>query len=393
VCAGDGVEVADGASVSLRAALLVILATISLPVAGVSPDEDKAIKRSEALQDEGKFDQAVATLAPYSDSRDPEVEYALAYAHMNNATIGRKEGEADEAEIGLAIDFANRAVAHGNAAGYNILYMIYGNGYGLPVDGAKAADYLKRGAAAGESGARLNYAISLYEGTEFIARDRELACPLMKELLKDEKVQALIAYQVGLALIRGHCGFKADPKAGVETIEIAAKRGVTGAERDMGMALEKGLAGEADPVKAIEWYEKAAAHGDGYSLWRLGMAHVEGTIRLKDPVKAVEYFQRAADAGSADGMGSLAVMYVTGDGVPLDYAKALTLYQRSAELGNAHAYREMAVMYMQGEGVSIDLPRAYSLYLKALEKGDPEDPRLRQVLEEQLKASGVLQAQ
>ena len=369
---------------------LVVLAGISLPAAGITPVEERAIKESEAFQAARKFGQAVEVLAPYAASQDPEMEYALAYAHLNHATIGKKVGEADVAEIRIAIDLAERSVAHGNAAGFNLLYMIHGNGYGVPVDGAKAADYLRRGSEAGESGARLNYAISLYEGTDSIARDRELACPLMKELMKDEKVQALIAHQVGLALIRGDCGFKADPKAGVEAIEIAAKRGVRGAERDMGMAFEKGLTGPADPEKALEWHEKAASHGDGYSLWRLGMAHVEGTLRDKDSRKAVKYFQQAAEAGSPEGMASLAVMYVTGDGVGLDYAKAMSLYQQSAERGNAHAYREMAVMYMQGEGVDVDFARAHEIYLKAVELGDPEDSVLRKALEDELKTSGPI---
>ena len=187
------------------AAGLLALVSFSLSVLAVTPTQERAIKASEALQEEGKFDQAVQVLAAYASSDDPEMEYALAYAHMNNGTIGKKDGEADTAEIKLAVEFAERAIAHGNTAGLNLLYMIYGNGYGIPVDATKAADYLRRGAEAGESSALLNYAISLYEGSDVIDRDVDRACPLIKQALEDERIQALIAHQAGLVQIRGQC--------------------------------------------------------------------------------------------------------------------------------------------------------------------------------------------
>lgn len=393
MCEGDGAEVADGACLKRRLLCLCLLLAASFPAVATTAEVERALNAAEALQADGKFGEAVEVLKPYSASQNAEVEYSLAYSYMSDATVGRMEGEVDADGIKLAIDLAERSAVHGYAGGFNLLYMIFANGFGVPKDGAKAADYLRQGAKAGDSGARLNYAISLYEGTDFIARDRDRACPMMVELLKDESVQALIAHQVGLAMAYGHCGFKANPEAGMKTVEIAANRGVTGAERDMAMSYEKGFAGAVDPLKALEWYEKAASHGDGYSLWRLGMAYVEGTVRPKDSAKAVKYFQQSADVGSPNGTASLAVMYVTGDGVKLDYSKAMSLYERSAELGNAHAYREMAVMYMQGEGVDIDLSRAYSLYTKAIEAGDPEDPDLKRVLLDRMKAEGLLKAQ
>lgn len=361
--------------------LFLLLAWPPSSTAESLSSEGIAVERSEALAEAGAYAEAVDVLAPYAESQEPGTAYALAYAHMAHATIGRAEGEADPEGIRQAIHYAERATRGGNAGGHNLLYMIYANGYAVPRDLAKAADHLQRGAAAGDASAKLNYAVSLYEGSAAISRDREKACPLILELLQDEDTQAVIAHQAGLATIRGHCGLVPDGEAGVRLLRIAASRGITGAERDLGMALKAGIVGPKDGSAALLWFERAAARGDGTALWELGMAHVEGEYRERDSARAVAYFQRAAAEGSSDGMLSLAVMYATGDGVAQDYARARELYQQSADAGNAHAYRGLAVMHAKGEGGPPDLVRARTLYLQALELGDPEDPALRDALE------------
>ena len=374
---------------SIRALCIAALLTAAQTAWAATPAEQKALDKAAEYEAQGQFDQAVKVLEPFAGSMDPEVEITLVSALLNNASIGRKPEEVDANGVEQALAAANRALAKGSVKAFNLLYIIHSEGYGIPVDYEKAADYLRRGAEAGESGALINYAVSLYEGSAVIKRDVESACPLIMQALKDENVQGLIAHQAGLVRIRGECGFKADPESGMVMVEMAAKRGVRGAERDMGMLYDQGLGVESDPDEALEWFEKAALHGDGYSQWQMGMAHVKGEAREKDSSKAVEYFRQSAESGNANGMNSLAVMYASGDGVVQDYAKAMALYEQSGEAGNPHAYRGLAVMYLTGEGVEVDAVRANEMYRKAVELGDPEDPQLEEALRVTLEELGL----
>lgn len=348
---------------------------------------DAALARANALETEMKFAEEVETLRPFADSGNAKVEYALAFAYMELAIDGQKPGEISADAIRPAIDFAQRAVTHGGANGNNLLALIYSNGWGVPVDSAKGADYLRRGFEAGDTGAKLNYAIALYVGAPGIPRDVDRACPMLFDLISGANPDVTAAYYVGLIRFRGQCGRKADKVAGVNIIKIAADHGVRDAERDMGRNFEFGWAGPVDLPKALDWYRKASEHGDPHSEWRIGMAYVNGELGPKDSVKGVEYLERAAASDDGDGLVDLGVMYVTGDGVAKDFAKAKALYERAVALGQSHAYRELAAMYANGEGVAIDLVRARLMYLQSVEIGEPESARIRAYIEAKLDAA------
>lgn len=343
---------------------------------------ERVVDRAESLTAKGRFDEAIGTLHALAEANDGRVSYALAVAYLRRAIDGRAPTEIEPTAMQPAIDFSERAIGQGNPAGFNLLYQIFANGWGVPVDARRALGYLKSGSAAGDPGSRVNYAISLYEGNEIVDRDVDSACPLLKQLIEENELSVPVAHAWGWVHVRGQCGLPKNPAAGVEYLHVAAKGGVRAAERDYARALEAGWAGrDADPRAALRWYESAAKHGDGFSDWKLGLAHVEGRWRPKDSRKAVVHFQRSAQAGEARGMTSLAVMYATGDGVDRDFAKAMGLYEQAADAGDAHASRNLAVMYLKGEGVQSDPSRALTFYRRSVALGDNEDAALAAAIE------------
>lgn len=357
--------------------------------ASATAEMDTAIGQAEDLLEALRFDDAVATLTPFAEAADPRIHETLARAQLFRAIEGKQPDQIDRAEMDSVIERADYAASLGSPAAMNLLYLIYANGYGRPPDLGRALAFLEQAAAAGDDGARLNLAASLYLGNAMIARDLERACELFVDLAQREVMLELVSYYMGLIIFKGECGREPDRIGGMSLIEIAANHEVRDAQRDMGKNHELGWTAEPDQVAALEWYERAAANGDGYSHWRIGMAYVTGDGYEADPVSAVEHFRSSAANDHPAGLSSLAVMYATGDGVPRDYAEALKLYARAAELGEAHAYRALAIMYMRGEGVAVDRVHARLLYLQSLALGSEELPALIRAIEDQMSASEV----
>ena len=376
-----------------RVLLAAILAALTSSAVAADSDIDTALARLGPLEQKNDFAGIEQLLRPFEDSKNGQVEYYLAFARMNLAIDRKRPDEIRPGELQPAIDMARRAALHGSKEAWNLLYMIYGNGWGVPVQGKEAIAYLKRGIDAGDAGAKLNYAIQLYMGSQFVERDVDAACPLFDQLTNTGEGLPLVAYYEGLIRFLGQCGKTADRKAGMDLIRISADRGVRDAERDMGKNYEFGWTVTPDDAQAIAWYEKAADHGDPEAQWRLGMAYVLGRLgEAQDYGKARSYFESAAASGYSRAMTDLGSMSASGEGVPRDFAKAKTLYEQAAAAGDERAFRELAVMYFQGEGVPVDLVAARAFYLRGLQAGMADDPQLKQLIEarmtsEQLEAS------
>ena len=376
----------------MKSRFLLVFACMVLSPVSISADVtpvDAALARADAFGEKMKFSEAVDTLRPYADLGNAKVEFSLANAYMELAVIGKKPDAISAEAIHPAIDFAQRAVAHGWVDGYNLLALIYSNGWGVPVDSAKGADYLRRGAEAGGGGAKLNYAIALYNGAPAIPRNVNRACTMFHDLLHDDTSDVIAGYYMGVIEFRGQCGRSPDKAAGIALIKIAADHEVRDAERDMGKNFEFGWVDPVDKQKAFDWYQKAADHGDPEAQWWIGMAYVDGVLRPHDSVKGVQYLEEAAASDDPRGLTDLGVMYVTGDGVKLDSDKARSLYERAAALNQPHAYRELATMYAMGEGVPIDLVRARVLFLQSVELGEKDIHGFRAAIEVKLDAGQI----
>ena len=368
-----------------RVALAALLTALSWPVAAAQSDADAALARLGPLEKAGDFAGIERLLRPFEASGNAQVEYYLAFARMNLAIDGKKPDGIRPGDVQPVIRLAQRAARHGSREAWNLLYMIHGNGWGVPVRKDKALDALQRGVAAGDPGAKFNYAIQLYQGSPLVARDIEAACPLFDELARAEGLRPVVAYYEGLIRFHGQCGRTADRAAGMELIRVAADHGVRAAERDLGKHHEFGWTTPVDPALAAAWYAKAAGRGDPEAEWRLGMAYVGGWLgKPRDYAQARRYFESAAASGYAPAMTDLGSMLADGEGVPRDVARAKALYDQGAVAGDARAFRELAILHAQGEGVPVDLVAARVSYLQGLQAGMAEDPQVRQLIESRL---------
>jgi TPR repeat protein len=344
----------------------------------------QAIGRADEYTARNEFATAIGVLEPFETLQRADVDFALAYALYLDAIDGKPVEDAADAELSRALALAERSAATGNGYALNLLFVMYTDGAGIPVDEAKAVAYLDRAVAAGDVGAKLNYATRLFVGGTLLGKDRDKACRLFEELQVLPDPEPISSYYLGVAHLRGECGYPQDYAQGVALIEVAARGEVREAQSDMGKSFEFGWAGETDLAQALAWYHLAAELGEPHAQWRIGLAYVEGERRSPDPVLAVQWFEQSAASGHPLGLASLAVMVATGDGTAQDFARARSLYQRSAEAGNPHAYRGLAVMNLLGEGGPPDPVRAWVLYSLSVAAGNPKEPALLEQIESQL---------
>lgn len=376
----------------LGAFRLLVLSTWLVSAAATATEVEDAIAKAEALREENRFDKALEVLGPWMANPTGEVAVEIASVHLSAALAGRQPATADPEHAAQALSWAERARQLGDPAGTNLLYLIHGNGYGVPVDMAKAVGFLKEAAEKGDPGAQLNYALTAFSGSPEIPRDRDLAARYLIPLSQRQPPLPAAQYYLGLLRYSGEGGQKKDEKAGMALIEQAAEGGHGEAQQDTGRNYEFGWTVDPDLAKAIAWYEKAAAQSEGWSLWRMGMTYVNGEGHEADSKKAVEFFRQSADVGSPDGMTSLAVMYATGDGVPQSFAEARRYYEQAADAGSDHALLNLAGMYLRGEGVVVDMVQAYVLASFAEQRGSEAGGRMRRSLEKELSAEQMSDA-
>ncbi|HEX4853389.1 tetratricopeptide repeat protein [Arenimonas sp.] len=375
-----------------RRASFVLALGLALSPAAFAQSVDQALERARALEAESKYAQVIDVLAPHREAARPEVDYALAYAHLNRQLQGAATATATE-DYAQALRLANRAAGKDHGPSLYLLSLIHGNGWGVPVDAAKSRGFLERAAKAGDVVARADYAVMLYQGRLGLPRDVATACALFAEVLVKEEVGMVASYYLGLATARGECGLGPDMAKALALIRRAADAGVTEAERDMGRALETGDGIARNLDAALVWYARAANKGDAFSLWRLGMAHVRGQGRPLDIVLGVDYLKRAVAAGSPDAMASLAALLAAGDGVAQDFGMARALYQRAARAGQPQAHRDLALLHLAGQGAPADAAQAWVNYQKAIALGLAPEPKLEAAIKAAMSPAQAGQAE
>lgn len=349
---------------------LALGVALSPPAFAQSVEDDLA--KAAALEADSNYGAVIQALAPHRDLARPEVDHALASAHLNRYLAGVGQ----DRDLPEALRLATRAAGKSHGPSLYLLSLMHDNGWGVARDPAKARDFLERAAKSGDVVARADYAVMLYQGRPGLPRDVATACALFAEVLVKEDIGLVASYYLGLATARGECGLAPDMARALVLIRRAADAGITEAERDMGRALETGEGIDRNLDAALVWYTRAATKGDGFSLWRVGMAHLNGEGRVQDTVLAIDYLKRGVEAGSADAMTSLAALLAAGDGVAKDFGMARALYQRAANLGQPQAHRDLALLHLAGQGAPADPAQAWVNYSKGVALGNTAEPRL-----------------
>ncbi len=113
----------------------------------------------------------------------------------------------------------------------------------------------------------------------------------------------------------------------------------------------------------------------------------------KDFAEAVKWFRKAADQGYAEAQFGLGSAYATGEGVPKDSTEAVKWFRKAADQGLAPAQAFLGGMYVKGDGVPKDDVEAYKWLNLAAGAGEPEAAQLRQMMEAQMTAAQIAEAQ
>lgn len=235
----------------------------------------------------------------------------------------------DEFEPGELLDLARK----GDAEAQTAVGAMYYDGDGFPKDMSKAVEWLEKGSAGGDVGAK-----------------------------------AL------LGLIRIFEDGFADPGRGVALLREASS--APGADPEIQGLLARLLYDgemwgiERDLDECAEWAEKAAEGGDPDGMGLMALLCYFGEGMDEDDERALDLAERAAAEDSSLGKAALAWMYYEGVAVDEDLERARLLALDAAEEEESLAQGLLAWMYLKGHGVKADGKAAEGWARRAAEQGN-----------------------
>ncbi len=194
-----------------------------------------------------------------------------------------------------------------------------------------------------------------------------------------EKGYSVAQYNLGFMYAEG-LGVVQDDAEAVKWYRKAAERVIAVAQYNMGVMYQMGRGVAQDDAEAVKWYRKAAEKGFAVAQNNLGVMYQMGRGVAQDDAEAVKWYRKAAEQGNANAQYNLGVMYDMGCGVARDDAEAMKWYLKAAEQENADAQYNLGYMYAEGRGVAQDDAEAMKRYLKASEQGDAEAAQALQEL-------------
>jgi TPR repeat protein len=230
----------------------------------------------------------------------------------------------------------------GESGNPDIMYRLgkmYAAGVGVVGDEAKAIDWYRKGAAAGNAQAMTALAGALLEGRG-MEKNAQEAVRLLKVASDKDHLEAM--HRLGVLLREG----KAVDKDGAEAVRLLTKAGNAGhtpAMVDVGHMYDHGVGVQVDAAKAAMWYKRAADLGNPAAIMNLGNLHLQGKGVARSPVAATALYRKAADLGDSFAMHNMAWTLDKGIGVERrDPAQAADLVLRALGLRNQFSYDQMA---------------------------------------------------
>lgn len=258
--------------------------------------------------------------------------------------------------------------SHPEAPG--LLGNLYDNGFGVPADAAKAAEYFKQGAEKNDAYA-LFYLGYFYQSGRGVAKDYAKAVEMYQRA--SELGNSGDMGNLGVLYSTGN-GVPKDFAKAAELFQKASDKGNELATANLASLYEKGNGVPQDYDRAFKLYKKAEAMGncdhialcncylnghgtdrnydlalqyaigayekDGVSKEQTGknLIIIANHAKANDPgYNRVPIYTKAIELGSVDAMLALARMYETGDGVAQDLDKAESCYKDAARAGNKEA--------------------------------------------------------
>ena len=100
-----------------------------------------------------------------------------------------------------------------------------------------------------------------------------------------------------------------DNKRAVKWYALAAKKGYTDAQNDLGVMYEKGRGVKQNYKTALKWYSLAAKQGEPVSQHNLAVMYENGQGIKQSYKSAIKWYTLAAKQGYVDSQNNLGVIY------------------------------------------------------------------------------------
>lgn len=147
--------------------------------------------------------------------------------------------------------------------------------------------------------------------------------------------------------------------------QLAATKGSTYAQFELGTRYHTGFGIEQDYSEALKWYRKAALNGDASAASNIGSMYAKGEGVAKDGKEAMKWLLLAAKKGNSMAESNIGLLYMQGIGVEKNEREAFEWFQKAAASGNATAQCNLGMIFENGLGQEKDYAKAAEWYSKA----------------------------
>jgi len=227
---------------------------------------------------------------------------------------------------------APAAAEKGNATAEYYLARHFAKGDGVPLDIAKAADYMRRAAD---------------HGLAFAQND------------------------LGAYYARG-LGVKQDFTEAHKWYLKAAENGDPLAQYSLGRDFSEGRGVDTNLMESLKWFKRAGDQNQPDALMILGDIYMNGRAGIPEDYKeAGKWYEKAAAQGRPDALGYLGLIYEQGgEGVAMDKARAMQYYRKAAEKNDALGQMGLGRLIQDGINGDPDLVQAYKWFYLASLNGE-----------------------
>jgi TPR repeat protein len=149
----------------------------------------------------------------------------------------------------------------------------------------------------------------------------------------------------------------------------------------------------SEPEDSPAKIKEAAELGDAQAASNLAYMYEYGKGMPKNQNEAIKWYTRAAEGGIAEAQNNLGYIYANGKGIPKNLPQAVILYSKAAEQGLAEAQYNLGVMYTNELATQVDYVKAYMWANIAASQNNQNAARMRDMLEKNLPAEQIVEAQ
>lgn len=287
------------------------------------------------------------------DNADQYVTQGMAYENGYNRTPINYE---------KAISLYQKAINLGYSGGYNALASCYLFGHGVEVNPTKAKELYSKAAEMGNPKAMYNLG--------FLSKDTDPVTSFLWVKKSAEKGLSEAQRILGMSYIYGN-GTKVDYQEAIKWTEKAINQGNTFATVVLGNIYEKGWCVKVDKEKAFKLYLDAATKGQSTAQYNTGNCLYYGIGVKKNLQEAINWYKKSSDQNFALADKQLGNMYYGGDGVEQNYAEAFRLFTKASYAGESEAQYTLAKCYEQGIGTPQNKEQAVIWASKSAEQMNP----------------------